>query len=84
MSHITDGPGFQPTGGDPMSESLEQVQAECNWLLNLLHSLFARSGDAAPLPPTNPKIPEALQEQFTRCNPGEPVQCAVAGRARRA
>jgi phage I-like protein len=66
MSRIAGGPSSEFTGGDPMSEELEKLKAERNWLQNLLHSLFARSG-AAPAPGEMLEIQsDPLREQFTQ------------------
>lgn len=54
---------FTP-GGDPMTEELERLKAERNWLQNLFSSLFSRSGDAGSPPILPTGIPEEFRQQF--------------------
>ena len=64
MSRIDPGGFSFQSGGDPMSEELERLKAERNWLQNLFHSLFARSENTGVLPVMEAGVPDELRQQF--------------------
>jgi len=55
------------TGGIPMDETLEQLQAERNWLQNLFANLFGRAPASGGAPPADlhVSIPEDLRQEMS-------------------